>query len=85
MSGDLTRRLQVLLDAQRYERLEQLARRRGASVATIVREAIDAAFPDDVLDRAEAAEHILAAEPLPVDDWDHMKNELASYYRPPPR
>jgi predicted DNA-binding protein len=85
MSADLTRRLQVLLDAQRYERLERLARQRGASVATIVREAIDAAFPDDVADRAAAAERILAAEPIPVDDWNHIKDELESFYQPPLR
>ena len=37
----LTRRLQVLLDDSRYQRLEAAARRRRVSVATVVREAID--------------------------------------------
>ena len=54
-------------------------------MATIVREAIDAAFPDDVADRAAAAERILAAEPIPVDDWNHIKDELESFYQPPLR
>ncbi len=43
--AELTRRLQVLLDEPRWTRLERQARRRGTSVATLVREAIDLAFP----------------------------------------
>ncbi len=42
----LTHRLQVLLDDERHERLQALARERGASlVATIVREALDRGLP----------------------------------------
>lgn len=72
----LTRRLQILLDEARYTRLEQRARWRGASVATLVREAIDIAFPHDALDRAGAADRILTAEPMSVSDWPSMKEEL---------
>lgn len=43
----MTRRLQILLDEGRYARLEERASRRGASVATLVREAIDIAYPQD--------------------------------------
>ncbi len=78
----LTRRLQVLLDEDRYARLERLARRRGASVATIVREAIDAAFPDDGPNRFEAARRILDAEPIRVADWSLLKNEIEQMYEP---
>ena len=41
----LNRRLQVLLDEDRYGRLAAEADRRTVPVAVIVREAIDAAFP----------------------------------------
>ena len=78
----LTRRLQVLLDEDRYARLERLARRRGTSVATIVREAIDAAFPDDGPNRSEAARRILDAEPIRVADWSLLKNEIEQMYEP---
>jgi predicted DNA-binding protein len=78
----LTRRLQILLDEDRYARIERLARRRGASVATIVREAIDAAFPDDVPDRAEAARRVLDAEPIQVSDWPLLKDEIERMYEP---
>ena len=80
MSAELTRRLQVLLDEPRYARLERTARERGTSVATIVREAIDAAFPDDGPDRAEAARQFLAADPIAFGDWADVKGELDDYY-----
>lgn len=76
----LTRRLQVLLDEDRYARLERLARRRGASVATIVREAIDATFPDDGPDRTEAGRRVLDAEPIRVSDWASLKSEIEQMY-----
>ena len=41
----LTRRLQVLLDEERYARLAAQAARTNLSVAAVVRAAIDAAFP----------------------------------------
>jgi hypothetical protein len=78
----MTRRLQVLLDEARYARLEQQAARRGTSIATLVREAIDAAFPVDGPDRPEAARRILDAAPIPVSDWPLMKDEIDQMYDP---
>jgi len=72
----LTRRLQVLLDEARYERLAARASARGASVATLVREAIDASFPAVEPRRAAAAAALLAAEPMPVPDLAALKAEL---------
>jgi hypothetical protein len=78
----LTRRLHILLDEDRYARLKRVARRRGASIATIVREAIDAAFPDEGPNRSEAARRILDAEPIPVSDWPLLKKEIEQMYEP---
>lgn len=78
----LTRRLQILLDEDRYARIEGIARRRGTSVATIVREAIDAAFPDDGPDRIEAARRVLDAEPITVAAWPLLKDEIEKMYEP---
>ena len=64
----MTRRLQVLLDEAHYARLEHQAARRGTSIATLVREAIDTAFPVDGLDRTEAAHRVLDAAPIQVSD-----------------
>jgi len=64
----LTRRLQVLLDDERYDRLATEAAGRKVSVATVVREAIDRRYPSraDLRRRRAAADAVLAAEPHPV-------------------
>lgn len=82
MSG-LDRRLQVLIDDARMTRLEREAERRGSSVATLVREAIDGAFPDDTPTRREAGRLLLDAPPLPVADWAELKNEVEGMYADP--
>lgn len=64
----LTHRLQLLLDDERYERVRDVARQRGTSVATVIREAIDRGLPAGRQRRSAAASHILAAEPMPVAD-----------------
>ncbi len=64
----LTRRLQLLLDDERYERVHALARQRGTSVAAIIREAIDRGLPAAQRRRSAAARRILAAEPMDVAD-----------------
>lgn len=63
--------MQLLLDADRLERLRQRAQARGVSVAAVVRDAIDASFEDDdETRRARAGRRLLqlAAEAEPVTD-----------------
>lgn len=72
----LNRRLQVLLDDARYQRLEREASRRGVPVAVIVREVIDRGLPAGDTARAAAIEEILAAEPMPVPDVAELVEEL---------
>jgi predicted DNA-binding protein len=71
----LNRRLQVLLDEERYDRLEREAARRGAPVASVVREAVDRLLAEET-DRRAAGDRLLAAPPMPVDDWSEIKKEL---------
>ncbi len=74
-----SRRLQILLDEERYERVAREAARRKVSVATVVREAIDGKFPSpaDIERRRSAIEGILSAEPMPVpDDPADLRKEL---------
>ena len=73
----LERRLQILLDDARYRRLTTAARERGTSVAAVVRDAIDLAFPADLAKKRAALEAILAAEPMPVPDVEELKDEIA--------
>jgi hypothetical protein len=72
----LTRRLQVLLDEDRYARLASEAERRSVPVAVVVREAIDAAFPDGADERSAAARAILGAPAMPVPDPAELRDEL---------
>ncbi len=71
------RRLQLLLDQDRYERVAARAKRRKVSVATVIREAIDAALPAADRDRRAAADRILAATPISLpDDPAELRREL---------
>ncbi len=72
------RRLQILLDEDRYRRVSALADRRGVSVAAVIREAIDRTVPhgEDAA-RGDALARILAAEPMPVPEDPHdLRAEL---------
>lgn len=82
LMAELTRRLQVLLDEDRYQRLERTARARRTSVATLVREAVDAAFPAQSIPRADAGRRLLNAEPIAVGDWTELEREIESMYQP---
>ncbi len=62
----LTHRLQLLLDDERYQRVQALARQRGTSVAAVIREALDRGLPTTQRRRSAAARRILAAEPMEV-------------------
>ena len=71
-----TERLQVLIETEQRERLERVAARRGVSVASLVRRAIDVAYPSGLEQRAVIAASILAAEPMDVPDPDDLRAEL---------
>lgn len=71
-----TERLQVLIEVSQRKRLEGLAASRGVSVAALVRNAIDLAFPPDTSQRASAATVILDAEPMPAPEVPDLLAEL---------
>jgi hypothetical protein len=80
MSG-LTRRTQILLDDERYQRLERQAAESGRSVASIIREAIDDKLADEpsAARRREAGRALLEAPIPPYDrepDWSTVKDDL---------
>lgn len=73
----LERRLQLLLDQARYERVAAAARARGVSVSAVIRDAIDRGLdvhPDAAL---PALDVILEADAAHVpDDPDELVTEL---------
>ena len=62
----LTHRLQLLLDDERYQRVQTLAHQRGTSVAAVIREALDRGLPATQRRRSAAARRILAVAPMEV-------------------
>jgi hypothetical protein len=72
----LTERLQILLDGERRRRLEHEAAARGVSVAALIRDAIDLAYPSTGDERRQAAALVLGAEPMAVPDPEDLRAEL---------
>lgn len=72
----LSERLQVLIDRQQRERLERLAAERQTSVATLVRDAIDLAYPAHRDRRQAALQVVLDAEPMDVGSPEELRAEL---------
>jgi predicted DNA-binding ribbon-helix-helix protein len=62
----LNHRMQLLLDDERYQRVQALARQRGTSVAAVIREALDRGLPVTQPRRSAAARRILTAQHMPV-------------------
>lgn len=79
----MEKRLQLLLDAERYEQVSEEARQSGRSVAAVIREAIDVRFQgrDDEARRRAAAVALLAMTEDNADrevgqDWSEIKRAL---------
>jgi predicted DNA-binding protein len=76
--AQLTRRTQILLDEERYRRLEERASQTGRSVASLIRDAIDEKLAEDevVRRRLEAGRRFLSAPYPPGEgpepDWDDI-------------
>jgi hypothetical protein len=72
----LDHRVQILLDDARYQKVAREAKRRGVSIAAVIREALDR-LPADAEMRRAAVEAILAAESMPVPaDAAELRLEL---------
>ena len=76
----LKRRLQILVDDDRFERLAQESERTGAPVGELVRRAIDHEFPqaNRRAGRERAGRELLAMPPPsgPEPDWEEQKREM---------
>ncbi|AKU15123.1 hypothetical protein VV02_03340 [Luteipulveratus mongoliensis] len=75
----MERRLQLLLDRERYARVEEEAERSGRSVAAVIREAIDWRFNDDKTTRQRAAADLLGGTTAVLGtepDWAETKSVM---------
>lgn len=75
----LERRVQLLLDQERYDRVAEQASRTGRSVNAVIRDAIDL-HVDDSHRRADAVRWLLdhSAQPDegPSQDWGTVQTEM---------
>jgi hypothetical protein len=71
----LNKRLQVLLPANQYARLKEIARSRGKSVGSLVRQAVQKQYLDTSREEGLAAVEEMASLRLPVSDWEQMERE----------
>lgn len=74
----LEHRLQILLDDERHSRITAVARERGVSVATVVREAIDRGVVDPEDRRGAAGRRLLEAPDMAVPEASELIEELDS-------
>jgi hypothetical protein len=74
----LERRLQILIDSERYGRLERYAAAQGRPVGAVVRGAIDQLLAQSQASRAAAVGRFLARPTAnePEPDWGGVKREL---------
>jgi hypothetical protein len=76
----LNRRLQVLVDDERYHLLARESERLGTPVGELVRRAIDHEYSRPTADsERERAGHALLAMPVaggPEPDWEDQKREM---------
>ena len=71
----LSERLEVRLAPETVHLLRREAKRRGISVAKLVREAIDLLLREDREARLRAAEALFHVE-APAGEWPQMKQEI---------
>jgi hypothetical protein len=75
--AELNRRVHVLLDDDRLERLRKRAEAAGMSVGAVIRKAVDRELDDGPDPTAVAAlESLLSAAPLPVGSPEELDREL---------
>lgn len=76
----LTRRTQLLLDAERYTQLARVAEQTQRSVGAVIREAIDRYLPSTTLTREQALEHFDTSARLDISDPAEIRREIDTMY-----
>lgn len=71
----LNKRVQVLFPATEYARLKEIARSRGKSLGSLVRQAVQEQYLDTSREERLSAVEEMAALRLPVSDWEQMERE----------
>jgi hypothetical protein len=75
------KRTQVLLSEELYDRLLRESRVRGESMGSLIRDAVEQAYPDDLKEKQRIVEKICSMN-LPVSDWETMEEEITARWLP---
>lgn len=70
-----TKRAQVLMEPDEYERLEAIAAERGVAVAELIRTAVRERYLLSREERRRRVDEILALD-LPVIEWDEAEGDV---------
>ena len=77
-----TKRVQAMFTEGQYALLQQHAKELNVPVGTLVRETVQKALITDLEQRRkEKALEWMAAQHLPVDDWEVMEDQLESRWK----
>jgi len=71
-----TKRAQILMEPEDYRRLEEIARRKNASVAELIRTAVRERYLGGDVERRDSVESICSMN-LPVIPWADAEAEIA--------
>lgn len=71
----LNKRVQVLLSPSQYARLKEIARDRGKSVGSLIRQAVQKQYLDTSNQERLTAVEEMGGLRLPVSDWEQMERE----------
>ncbi len=71
------KRVQAIVSEEEYGVLARLARERRSTVSSLIREAIQRTFVEEVSrqERRQALAELLSLS-VPVEDWDEMEREI---------
>ncbi|MBT3342116.1 MAG: ribbon-helix-helix protein, CopG family [Gemmatimonadetes bacterium] len=78
MMAKLSKRLEIRLPDELGDRLTEIAKRDGCSVATLVREAVVARYGRTSQQEKLAAVERLATLHAPAPDWERMEAEIVA-------
>lgn len=78
------RRVEFLMDPDEYERLREIARRRGVSLASLVRQAVRERYILGKEARQRALQEIFSLD-LPVAEWESINAEIDRAHGAGPR
>lgn len=80
--AELTRRTQLLLDEDRYQRLQRHAEATNRSIAALVRDAIDIAYPARSMSPAEAMALLRDAPLADHGSPEDVKRDILERHEP---